>query len=171
MKIKISENEFYSIELPEEISGDQLFGILERLRTLSGFFKRTLPNSNPNSAELETSQFLKISKEKKWNKYYTPITKETSKLYNLKDNLIKLSKIHYHGSKEDKEKIQKKFGEFVFGRISNEVQKKRILPSEVGMIRFRNRGDGNIPLEEFTPSNKLNTFIYDNKMVDELLNI
>lgn len=165
MKIKVSDTEYYFMELPNEISGDQLFGIIERLRVISGFFKKSvLGYATELNEEL---------KEKK--KYGSSITPEQSIKQSLifrdegKENFLKLVQVHYFGSREEKGKLLEKFGSTVLTRISNEIGKKNVSPWEVGLKKFRDAEHAKDP--RFLEENKMDNYVYNNKIVDELLNL
>jgi len=127
MKIKINEKETYVIDLEndEELTGEQFLGLLERLNSIRKLLERDF--------------FIQIGNIKK--KVYRK--KGVARAFNRsREEALKVLKIHYHGSKEDKSILGEIYNS-EWGELSKgfSAMKKRwdIAPDEVGLIAFPKR--------------------------------
>ena len=129
MKIKINPNEFYEISFPDEVNtGDELFGMIERLKTVLTFFRK---NNNDN-----ISQIIKHKRKTSNNEIYYNFNRN---IISDKNRAIELLQFYYHGSKDDKMLLAKKLQVnwvSIQARMSNLRLKFGISCKEVGLIRF-----------------------------------
>jgi len=130
MKIRISDKEFYTIVLDndEEISADEFEGFMERLRIVEKILSKGYTHFD-NSKK-------KVHKE---NNHKERGPRNAYPWINNKEELIKVFKINYYGSKEDKEKVAKEQGK-TWEDISKNLfylrNHGKIVPKDLGLKYF-----------------------------------
>ena len=135
MKIKINSHEAYEIQLPETIGKDELISITERFEKLIKFLgKDELMAGSPEE---------KSSKVKKIN--YPAERKPMHRREWARDKniVIKLLKIHYLGTKEQKEAIAKElktdWNDNIMRSLTNLTKRHKIQSKEIGLKKFPTR--------------------------------
>jgi hypothetical protein len=142
MKIRITENEFYEINLPEEIGGVEFNELVNRLVQIQKMVARD-PLSNLNFTGIVYSLIIKQRKKYTMTKK-RKLTRPTSK--SKKDAIIFLL-THYHGKMEDKlkwleengyEPTKERWVQYTKA-VHHIIKQWEIRPEEVGMKEFPNR--------------------------------
>ncbi len=126
MKIKLSKSESYIIDFPEEVEAIEFLGIISRLNEL----KKLLTVSAPEI----TSDILLSNKNHR---------KRGAKraFWRTRKDAINLLKLHYFGSKDDKEKLAKRWGmnwKDISSQMYNIRIKWNIAPEEIDLKKFPN---------------------------------
>lgn len=145
MKIKISEDEFYSIGIPEEVSKAQFCGLMLRLEKINKLISKDVFENENDEKTVKPKPWqrtFKLSKEAK---------REARKIITNRTNLVRLYTAYYSGDKEKFVKVIadlglqdyiKNRGYMGTGGTASLRRKLNIKPSEIGLKRFPTRGDG-----------------------------
>jgi len=133
MKIIISEKEFYEIDMPSQISINQISVIADKLYKLNKIFgKDIIVNA------------VKVSKKNGYKTFMPKVRKKNMKL--TKEQIVQLMKIMYSNeTKAFKKKEFEKLGLVDYKRFAESAYYHRnlhnISPQEVGLISFPKRGE------------------------------
>lgn len=134
MKIKINSREAYEIQLPETIGKDELISITERFEKLIKFLGKdelmaSVPEENKKEKKIKYPSGRKKPHKREWARN--------------RNMVIKLLKIHYFGTKGDKEIISKNlkanWSDNIMRSLTNLTKKWKIQPKEVGLKKFPTR--------------------------------
>jgi len=124
MKIRISEKEFYVIELDkDEISPEEFSGFMNRLRIIEKILNKSDIIDNHSKNKKENNRGKRVP--------YPWI--------NNKTELIKIFKIYYYGTKEQKDEIASKLGvtwEDISKNLFYQKKKEKITPKDLGLKYF-----------------------------------
>lgn len=128
MKVRINENETYELKIPdEEVSPQQLFGILSRLQNIGKLLNREAMFGG-NHYKTRKSGSGRLGKVI-WTKD--------------RDEAVKLLKLHYTGTRAEKEAYAKLHNiewKVLVNRTFSFRKKWDIKPREVGIKQFMSRG-------------------------------
>lgn len=143
MKIKVNENETYEINFPEDVDTQQFFELFSRLSHISKMISkdpivqssfRSPINSNG------TRHYRNTGIHKAFNKD--------------REEAIRFGRLHYHGTKEEKQKVaaECKLGwDDLIKGFSYAKKKWKIKPHELGLRNFPGQG-GNVIKEYKDPN-------------------
>ena len=143
MKIKINENEYYSIEVPEEVDKTQFFGLQQRFERISKLMSRDIMS-------FEGSDLSAIPKVMKEHRSRDPRAKEERMKIKNREILIKLYKAYYSTDKQELFRVAKELGVDNYitsremmssGGMVSLKEEFNITSQEVGMMKFPKQGD------------------------------
>lgn len=135
MKIEINEKESYNVEIPTTLSAQEFLALFERLNNIK---KIVISNLNTNIFD---------------NNIHTKILKPRNriKLVSNRDDVIKLLKLHYFGSKEEKQNFAASVNrdwKKVRCCLTSYKRTYKIEPEEIGLKRFPTTKDSKIVFEK-----------------------
>jgi len=151
MKIKINDKETYCIDLEfDELSAQEFCELLERLNNIRRLLGKDL--------FAQMNQIQRTSRPRSYN-----ITGTSRKFNEDRNEAIRVLRIHYHGSRQDKEKLAKEYNrlwDVIIKGLPYCKAKWKILPAEVGLKAFPTKGTGstsvnNLRIENFDISKEV----------------
>lgn len=128
MKIQFDEDEFYEIKIPEKVNPEEFSIILDKLTKLvklMSIYQYT--KINPQGESQSSTQIIR--------RYSTK-----NHFLDTREKVIDILQYHYHGTLEDRKRIEKIIGKSwieINKRFSAKIIRFNIKPQEVGLTRWK----------------------------------
>ena len=141
--IIINNKEIYSIEIPDEMTLDDLSGLDFRISNILKVFSKDvfkISNKIKNNSNVEPNEEVKTEK-----RYKSKNHKNEQIVFNTRDKAIEIIKLFNHGTKEEIDTFCKKYNidkNYISAKMWNIREKKyQIKAHEVGLSRYLNKSE------------------------------